>query len=439
MLDMFSPDQKASILASVMTQEAAGTTTRDACRAQGITLQTYLDWKADARKRHDSTLTLTNGSRFRAKNKVRREAQKTAMQLALEAAQQKTEAQAENGHDIEVQPPHHYTVPVQTPDEFKARALMLPQRPLLDGLPEDNPEDLAALAEPHIYTPPPVIEKPSLPASLAARQLPLYAPAVAPAVPVAPPVQASADESMQDSPETRNGAENGPIEEKESIVPKNPNRAQGVQAALVAAMPWLPALDAKTEKKLGIKKPAKGTPGYTTFLKTRRALMTPEQGEQLAAFYAPGKQQATVAAKSAAAKAATAAKKAANGAHEPKAAAPAKRAPYKTKRRMAEQAGIIESQIKAAGQMAPRPLAATPAMQELLVEHADVTAQLELATTAPQDAAPNGYTQGVKIDAGGHLVDSQPGREAMLLAEIEKLKRALTAITLENLKLRGLL
>lgn len=358
MLDTFSPDQKAAILASIMVDEAHGVATRQACQAQGITLQTYLDWKAHARK----VITVPhNGKRVHPERDKRRERErpKTAFEVAFEAAQVKT--YPNNGSNAA--PPPEPVVPHKDVREWH-------------GLPEDNPEDLHALA----------LERGEVPANVAA-EVPADVPADVPETPPAPLAAVAA-------PEVSPPQEEPPVPAKKAetsgMKPRGPAAVQYVK------FPWLLPLEKKVEKELG-PKPASKSNEYYPWIKRRKELMTPEQAAELEAFFGVATRRA-------------------NGAQRQATLA----------RKKAEQLPEIEETatsraVRVEPRREPREVPPSPEVAALTQQHAEVTGQIithELHGLEPQQPA---------------------SRETQLLAENTKLKTALTALTLENLQLRGLL
>jgi hypothetical protein len=342
MLDTFTPEQKASILAQVMREESQGASLRDCCKAQGITVQTFIDWRARARRHNQfDTLHMNGVHPERKPQKFKQEKPKTALQIALENAQRRT-------------------------------------------YPDDNPEDLHAVEHG---------EPPETPTAA-----PL--PAVEPDIPAAPVEVAS-------EPET--SAQTEPVIEpvisstnEETDVPKAKTepmgKPRGVAAVMYQRMPWLNTLDAKTEKVLG-PKPSNKQPGYTGWIKHRKSLMTPEQVEEIDGFFkanGSGKAKDT-------------------GVKPMKRRAPKPDQVAEQKAIAASRGGIEVEPVRANGRK--RPVSAEVA--QLAAQHAEVTGQLA-------------QFEGASVSH----VRREHVRESV---EVERLKRALMALTLENLQLRGLL
>ena len=98
MLDShFSPAQKAAVITSILREQQHGADLRECCRAQGLTVQTFLSWKNQALRHnafdlHLATHEEVNGNRAEPERRAPREVDgnraepKTAMQLALERA-----------------------------------------------------------------------------------------------------------------------------------------------------------------------------------------------------------------------------------------------------------------------------------------------------------------------------------------------------------------
>lgn len=370
MLDTFTPDQKAAILASIMVDEAHGVATRQACQSQGITLQTYLDWKAHARK----TLTVPhNGRRVhpeRDKRRARPEREKTAFELAFEAAQVKTYP---NNVSNNAPPP---TVPTEP---------VVPHKDVREwhGLPEDNPEDLHALA----------LERGEVPDNV-----PANVPANVPETPPAPPAAIAA-------PEVSPPLEEPPVPAKKPAATSG-MKPRGPAAVQYVKFPWLLALEKKVEKELG-PKPASKSNEYYPWIKRRKELMSPEQAAELEAFFGVATRKANGAQRQA-----TLARKKAEQAQLPE-----------IEETATSRAVRIEARVepRIAPRVESRSVPPSPEVAALTQQHAEVTGQIithELHGLEPQQHA---------------------SRETQLLAENTKLKAALTAITLENLKLRGLL
>jgi hypothetical protein len=339
MLDIFTPEQKAVILASVMREESEGRSLRDCCRAQGITVQTFIDWKARAQKHSQ------NGARpvlgiHPERRKDRQPKPPTALELALRKAQISSYPKDEPEHVGHDEPPPH----------------------VIDyaGLPEDNPHDLHALTH--------------------------------------------GEPENKDVPDSPNQNEVSEVPRKQY-----PDYSQGggVTSAMYAACPFLPDLDRQTFDALG-PRPDKNVEktAYNRWIAHRKTLMTPEQRTAFEGFFGgsrlgiPRGQKTKVEAVPEV-----------EAAPVPVAAAP-KRAPKPKQRE--EQREIAAAR----GRVTNGPgLPVSPAIQELAAQHAEVTGQLSQ------------YEGG---SVGRPRADAHAG-------EIERLKRALMALTLENLQLRGLL
>ena len=340
MLDIFTPEQKASILAQIMREESTGANLRDCCKAQGITLQTFIDWKARAQKHNQfDTLHMNGIHPERKPSRFRHEKPKTALQLALENAQRKS-------------------------------------------YPEDNPEDLHALehGEPEQPEPPPA---PAAPVVLTSPQpepeAPASGPDIAPGYPIYDAVHSLLDKEPEPKPVNQSDDEG--IHMSKATEPSAAGRPRGLSAVLHQRMPWLAALDKKTEKTMG-PKPASKQPGYGAWIAARKALMTPEQVTEMEDFYGVTKR----------------------GPRTKMPPAPvAKKQPKPAQ--LDEQKEMLA--VRANGSRRP----VSPEIEALAEQHAQISTQI-----------------------AEH--NRQPNREQ---AEIARLKKALMVLTLENLELRGLL
>lgn len=377
MLDTFTPDQKAAILASIMVDEAHGVATRQACQSQGITLQTYLDWKAHARK----TLTVPhNGPRFHPERDKRRprEREKTAFELAFEAAKVKTYP-SEAGNTTA--PPPDPVVPHKDVTEWH-------------GLPEDNPEDLHALAvERGEALPAPVVE------------------ALAPVEPKQP------DSGPENAPQVI-ANEDSDMAKKKCPDYSYPEK-RGIAAAMYAANPFLWELDQQTFDALG-PRPDKDTEkgAYNNWVKYRKALMSPAQVEQFEGFFG-GSRKGRTKATGRPTKAETMKEQAEMFAGN--------KGGIETEQIEVVQAAPTRARKARAQTVEPPPmLPINDAIRGLIAEH-------ETVTTAIANHEATGLAPVRAVRTQGPL-DTQA-----LVMENQRLKTALTALTLENLQLRGLL
>jgi transposase-like protein len=96
MLNAFTPESKAQIVTSILRESANGSDLRACCRAQGITYQTFIDWRCWAQKENR-----LNGHEATAR-KVR--IPDPPLQNALQAALTKV-AEVAQGPDLENPPP----------------------------------------------------------------------------------------------------------------------------------------------------------------------------------------------------------------------------------------------------------------------------------------------------------------------------------------------
>lgn len=328
MLDThFSPAQKASIVTSILReQQIHGADLRDCCRAQGLTVQTFLNWKNQALRHQAFDLHLAqheevDGNRVEPAPRARRtyEAPKTAIQLALERAQ----AAAED-----------------------------------DGEAPPEPE-----------------------------------PTVEPTTQAAP---------RPEEPET--------MPKADAVPPQSP-----MAATLAKHFPWLAKLDERTTAKVGFDKPTeKKTPEYMQWMKTRTELMTDKQREAWKAFYNRGGTRPS-AAEQAAEQTELAAAIAAN------ATAPKKRG--RPRKVYNGASGPLSTPAPQAATEAP-----TLGPEEPRPTVAELVEQQHRLDNAIQSHPAHGPFA---------LVRAQPGNGAE--AELDRLRRALAVLTLENLQLRGLL
>jgi hypothetical protein len=354
MLDTFTPDQKASILTQVMREESQGRSLRDCCKAQGITVQTFIDWKARAQRHNQfDTLHMNGIHPERKPARFRKEKPKTALQIALEAAQ-------------------------------------------VRSYPDDNPEDLHAVehgepappAQSSIGSPPPPALAPESPP-----ETPLAA--AAPEVIKEPvyPIYEAVSAMLETESETQPEPDSKPVISNEvTAVPKQAatppaSKPRGVAATMHIRMPWLAAIDKRTEKALG-PKPANKEPGYTAWIAHRKTLMTDEQRAEIEAFFGVAARGRRAAAEK----------------------------PVTKKRQ--EQASIAAARggIEVAPVKTNGHVKVSPEIQALAAQHAEVTGQIAEYQHAPTRSVVRGDN-----------------------FEVERLKKALTALTLENLQLRGLL
>jgi hypothetical protein len=337
MIDIFTPEQKASILTQVMREEAEGRTLRDCCRAQGITVQTFIDWKARAQKHNQfDTLHMRGVHPERQPAPYRRQREekpKTALQLALEDAGRRN-------------------YPADNPDDLRAVEHGEPEPPIAAPLPSVDPHLSATLTEPG-----------SSPRNLSTE----------PAQQPDKPQCDNEDSTMRKT--TTETVTTGP---------------RGIAGAMYKRMPWLAAVEKKTEKALGPKPGAK-EPGYGVWLAHRKELMTDEQKAEMEGFFGISARREKNEARAAAPK------------------APVKRAPKAAQ--LAEQREIAATRAKRAP--------VSPEVQTLTAQHAEVSSQLA------EYEAP-------RVTRSAAVARAEAG-------EIERLKKALMALTLENLQLRGLL
>jgi hypothetical protein len=352
MLDIYSTEQKVSILTQIMREESTGASLRDCCKAQGITLQTFIDWKARAQKNNhlDARPTLKLP-------KVRQPKPPTALELALKKAQINS-------------------YPTDNPDDVRALEQGEPEPHAIDyaGLPEDNPEDLHAVTHG---------EPPAAPAPVAVSSSPPE-PEQAASGPYRPgyPVYDAVVSLLDKEPELK------PVEQSNDEVlsmatdKTGASRPRGLSAVLHQRMPWLAGLDKRTEKTMG-PKPASKAQGYGAWIAHRKTLMTPEQALEMEDFYGINRRGSKT---------------------KTPPPAVAKRTPKPAQ--IEEQKEMVSKRTNANGS---RPV--SPEIEALAEQHAQVTSQI------------------VQHERHGP-------RE---LSEIDKLKRALTALTIENLQLRGLL
>lgn len=349
MLDIYSTEQKVSILTQIMKEESTGASLRDCCKAQGITLQTFIDWKARAQKHNQfDTLHLNGVHPERKPSRFRHEKPKTALQLALENAQRK-----------------HY--PDDNPEDLHALEHGEPE-PMLaaEVAPEPPPEPPTAAPLP--------VDKLYIP--IEAREV-ASGPVIEPVYPIYDSVRSMLDKEPEPNPVNQS---NEVIDMPKATESSAAGRPRGLSAVLHQRMPWLAALDKKTEKTMG-PKPASKQPGYGVWIAARKALMTPEQIEEMEDFYGVNRRG-------------------------PRTKMPpppvAKKQPKPAQ--LAEQKEIVASRANGS-----RPV--SPEIEALAEQHAHVSTQI-----------------------AEH--NRQPNREH---AEIARLKKALMVLTLENLELRGLL
>jgi hypothetical protein len=177
--------------------------------------------------------------------------------------------------------------------------------------------------------------------------------------------------------------------------PQTTGKRRGIAAALYAALPWLNAISAKCEKAHGPCPVKRENPsGYARWVKQRAHLMTEAQRTELAAFY-----------------------------KRPLEVAKATRAAAKAGK--VNGVGKVE---KVEAEAVPKVTRKTPAgvipdtIQPLVAQHA-----------ATSLAIANHEETGLQIRV-------HPPRDVNnLLNENARLKQALTALTIENLQLRGIL
>ena len=246
MLDIFTPEQKASILAQIMKEESAGASLRDCCKAQGITLQTFIDWKARAQKHNQfDTLHMNGIHPERKPARFRQERPKTALQIALENAQRKT-------------------------------------------YPEDNPDDLHAVehGEPAQSDAPET--PPAAPPASAATDISTRPSGAASAPPVEPgsPIHDAVVALVQTEPASKpvGQSRNEVLSMTKSPETSTAGRPRGLSAVLHQRLPWLAALDRKIEKTMG-PKPGSKEQGYGAWIAARKAAMSPEQAQEMEDFY----------------------------------------------------------------------------------------------------------------------------------------------------------
>jgi hypothetical protein len=369
MLDTFTPEQKASILAQIMKEESSGASLRECCRAQGITLQTFLDWKASARRHNQfDTLHLNGIHPERKPSRFRHEKPKTALQIALETAQRRS-------------------YPEDNPEDVAAVRAMERGEPVPTATPPDMPPETPPAA------PPPAVDVPIAAAPPEAASEPENPPP--PQIEPSYPIYDAVRGMLEQQPEPDKEPVNSIIKDEVITVPKSENviKPRGIAATMHNAMPWLAAVERKTEKAMG-PKPASKAPGYYAWIAHRKELMTPEQKAEIETYFGVNRR----------------------GARATKPDAPtARRAPKPAQ--VEEQREMVAARVT----NGPRKVPASPRVNELVNQHAELSAQI----------ADHQQLGLVRAHA--------PREHGGLVTENERLKRALTALTMENLQLRGLL
>jgi hypothetical protein len=142
------------ILAQVLREESEGRSLRDCCKAQGITVQTFIDWKARAKKHNQfDTLHLNGIHPERKPARFREEKPPTALQLALEAARIKS-------------------YPEDNPDDLHAVEHGEPEPPAASSAPNPSAEPDQAASGPDIQADSPI--SPNEVTEVAKRKCPDY-------------------------------------------------------------------------------------------------------------------------------------------------------------------------------------------------------------------------------------------------------------------------
>lgn len=221
--------------------------------------------------------------------------------------------------------------------------------------------------------------------------------------------QAAAEDDGEEPPEPEPTTQAAPLPEDIPPMPKvDTVPLQSRMAATLAKhFPWLAKLDERTTAKVGFDKPTeKTTPEYKQWIQTRTELMTDKQREAWKAFYNRGGTRPS-AAEQAAEQAELAAAIAANATAPKKRGRPAK---------VNGHAPQAATEAPTLGAEEPRPTVAELVEQQHRLDNA---------------------IQSHPAHGPFALVRAQPGNGAEV--ELDRLRRALAVLTLENLQLRGLL
>jgi len=240
MLNLYSPETKAQIVTSILREAANGADVRACCHSQGITYQTFIDWRSWAQK----------ANRLHGHESINKKVKRSdpPLQNALQAALTKV-VEVAQGPDREDPPP------LPRPDLVAASTgFDLPGPFCGADMPAPDADFMAAVER-----------------DIAAQEQAQAAPVAPEPEPITEPIS-NPDEGV-DMP-------------RKKVEPELSRMAR----TLAARFPWLAELDARTNREFG-PKPHRldDTKGYNQWTQYRKSLMSKKQAAEFAAFYGPNR------------------------------------------------------------------------------------------------------------------------------------------------------
>lgn len=343
----FSHAQKAVILSSILREHHEhGHDLRDCCRAQGIQLQTFNKWRNQARSQSELERLNLHGPEH-----DEHDPHEPNGNLAVPDEAPPPEV---NGNCTHYTSPHGLTNDKRREAPKTAIQLAL-ERARAATLPEHDPDD----------------EEPE----------PERGPALGPSTTPTPPEVSMAEPTTE---------------------PPRRTAAERMADTLAARFPWLAKLEERTAAKIGYPKPAPNASGgtYQAWTKLRAELMTDKQREAWQTFYARA------------------------------------RPDFKTKEQLALAQARAEAPPKPAKAPTPAKLGRPPKVNGHAAPLPDYQLLAEQRAEVERTIAAHPATVAL-------AVLSEPGPRhqphSNHEAELDRLRRALAVLTLENLQLRGLL
>ena len=232
MLNLFTPESKAQIVTAILRETANGADLRACCRSQGITYQTFIDWRSWAQKENRLSGHEATARKARVPDPPLQNALQAALTKVVEVAQ---------GPDLENPPPF-----IPSPEKFKtSTGFDLPGPFCAADMPAPDADFMAAVER-----------------DIAAQETQSK-----------PAVEPAADPNEGDDMP------------RKKMEPEQTSMAR----VLAERFPWLADVEARAVAQFGPKPDRiRDMPAYNRWTTSRRSLMTKEQAAEFGAFYGRG-------------------------------------------------------------------------------------------------------------------------------------------------------
>ena len=228
MLNLFTPESKAQIVTSILRETANGADLRACCRSQGITYQTFIDWRSWAQKENRLSGHEATAKKARVPDPPLQNALQAALTKVVEVAQ---------GPDLENPPPF-----IPSPEKFKASTgFNLPGPFCAADMPAPDADFMAAVER-----------------------------------------DIEAQETQSKPAVDPNEGDDMP---RKKVDPEQTSMAR----VLAERFPWLAAVEAQAVAQFGPKPDRiRDMPAYNRWTTSRRSLMTAQQAAEFGACYGRG-------------------------------------------------------------------------------------------------------------------------------------------------------